>query len=178
MPVQPPRRPSRPSCAARILGLLHGLPIGVKDLQDTAGMRTTYGSLLYKDHVPDADNSAVARVRGEGGIILAKTNTPEFGAGANTVNRVYGATGNPFDPVKTCAGSSGGSAVALGAGAGAAGDRLRLRRQPAHAGGLLRRRRASGRRLVWCRARRGPRCSCRSRFPVPWAAPSRMRTCC
>lgn len=98
------------------LGVLHGLPIGVKDLQDTAGLRTTYGSLLYKDHVPEADNSAVARVRGEGGIILAKTNTPEFGAGANTVNRVYGATGNPFDPVKTCAGSSGGSAVALALG--------------------------------------------------------------
>jgi Asp-tRNA(Asn)/Glu-tRNA(Gln) amidotransferase A subunit family amidase len=98
------------------LGLLHGLPIGVKDLQDTAGLKTTYGSLLYKDHVPEEDNAMVAALRAEGGIILAKTNTPEFGAGANTTNKVYGATGNPFDPVKTCAGSSGGSAVALATG--------------------------------------------------------------
>jgi amidase len=98
------------------LGLLHGLPIGVKDLDETAGLRTTFGSLLYKDHVPAADSAMVAGVRDEGGVILGKTNTPEFGAGANTVNRVYGATGNPFDPVKTCAGSSGGSAAALAVG--------------------------------------------------------------
>ena len=98
------------------LGLLHGLPIGVKDLQDTAGLRTTYGSLLYKDHVPKDDNTTIARIRSEGGIILCKTNTPEFGAGSNTTNRVYGPTGNPFDPKLTCAGSSGGSAVALALG--------------------------------------------------------------
>ncbi len=98
------------------LGLLHGLPIGVKDLHDTAGLRTTRGSLIYKDHVPKEDNAMVARVRFEGGIILGKTNTPEFGAGANTKNRVYGATGNPFDPEKTSAGSSGGSAAALAVG--------------------------------------------------------------
>ena len=98
------------------LGLLHGLPIAVKDLQDTAGLKTTYGSLLYKDHVPERDNTMIAALRDEGGVILAKTNTPEFGAGANTTNRVYGATGNPFDPEKTCAGSSGGSAVALALG--------------------------------------------------------------
>jgi Asp-tRNA(Asn)/Glu-tRNA(Gln) amidotransferase A subunit family amidase len=95
------------------LSLLHGLPIGVKDLQDTAGLRTTYGSLIYKDHVPKDDCAMVARVRFEGGIIVGKTNTPEFGAGANTKNRVYGATGNPFDPSKTSAGSSGGSAASL-----------------------------------------------------------------
>jgi len=98
------------------LGLLHGLPIAVKDLQDTAGLKTTYGSLLYKDHVPEHDNGMIAALRDEGGVILAKTNTPEFGAGANTTNRVYGPTGNPFDPQKTCAGSSGGSAVALALG--------------------------------------------------------------
>ena len=98
------------------LGLLHGLPVGVKDLQDTKGLKTTYGSLIYKDHVPEADNSAVAAVRGEGGVILAKTNTPEFGAGANTTNRVYGPTGNPFNPELTCGGSSGGSGVALALG--------------------------------------------------------------
>ena len=98
------------------LGLLHGLPIGIKDLEATEGLRTTYGSLIYKDNVPAADQGAVANVRAEGAIILGKTNTPEFGAGANTKNRVYGATGNPFNPVLTCAGSSGGSAVALATG--------------------------------------------------------------
>lgn len=98
------------------LGLLHGIPVGVKDLQATAGLRTTYGSLLYEDHVPEEDEDTVVNLRDEGGIILAKTNTPEFGAGANTKNRVYGATGNPFNPELTCAGSSGGSAVALALG--------------------------------------------------------------
>jgi amidase len=98
------------------IGLLGGLPIGVKDLQATAGLRTTWGSLLFKDHVPAEDEQGVANVRKAGGVILGKTNTPEFGAGANTRNRVYGATGNPFDPEKTCGGSSGGSAVALALG--------------------------------------------------------------
>ena len=98
------------------LGLLHGLPLGVKDLQATAGLRTTWGSLLYKDHVPKEDEPGIARLREHGAVVLGKTNTPEFGAGANTRNRVYGATGNPFDPEKTCAGSSGGSAVALALG--------------------------------------------------------------
>ena len=97
-------------------GLLAGLPIGVKDLQATAGLRTTHGSLLLKDNVPTQDELSVARVRKAGGVIVGKTNTPEFGAGANTVNRVYGATGNPFDPSKTPAGSSGGSAAALALG--------------------------------------------------------------
>jgi Asp-tRNA(Asn)/Glu-tRNA(Gln) amidotransferase A subunit family amidase len=98
------------------VGLLAGLPIGVKDLQSTAGLRTTHGSLLFKDNVPTEDELSVARVRRAGGVIVGKTNTPEFGAGANTVNRVYGATGNPFDPSKTPAGSSGGSAAALALG--------------------------------------------------------------
>ena len=98
------------------LDLLHGLPVGVKDLQATRGLRTTWGSLIYKDHIPSKDDAAVASVRDQGAIILGKTNTPEFGAGSNTTNRVYGATGNPFDPVKTCGGSSGGSAVALATG--------------------------------------------------------------
>lgn len=95
------------------LGLLHGLPIGIKDLEATEGVRTTWGSLTQKDTVPTADQGSVAAVRAEGAIILGKTNTPEYGAGANTKNRVFGATGNPFNPELTCAGSSGGSAVAL-----------------------------------------------------------------
>ncbi|MBV9749964.1 MAG: amidase, partial [Acetobacteraceae bacterium] len=98
------------------LGALHGLPVGVKDLENAAGLRTTYGSELFRDHVPDADDDIVASIRLGGGIVLGKTNTPEWGAGANTRNRVYGATGNPFDPTRSAAGSSGGSAVALACG--------------------------------------------------------------
>ncbi|MEM8975200.1 MAG: amidase family protein [Pseudomonadota bacterium] len=98
------------------LGTLHGLPLGVKDLQAAAGLTTTWGSLIHKDHVPEDDEDGIANLRDEGAVVLCKTNTPEFGAGANTKNRVYGATGNPFDPMKTCAGSSGGSAVALATG--------------------------------------------------------------
>lgn len=92
---------------------LHGLPLGVKDLNDTAGLVTTYGSPIYEDNVPDKDESMVATLRNAGAIVIGKTNTPEFGAGANTKNPVYGATGNPFDTSRICGGSSGGSAVAL-----------------------------------------------------------------
>lgn len=95
------------------LGPLHGLPIGIKDLENTAGLRTTYGSALYRDFVPKEDQLIVACVRKAGAIIAGKTNTPEWGAGANTRNAVYGATGNPFDPSKSAAGSSGGSGVVL-----------------------------------------------------------------
>jgi Asp-tRNA(Asn)/Glu-tRNA(Gln) amidotransferase A subunit family amidase len=98
------------------LGLLAGLPVGIKDLQATAGLRSTWGSLLFKDLIPAEDEASVANLRKEGAVVLGKTNTPEFGAGANTTNRVYGPTGNPFDPAKTCGGSSGGSAVALALG--------------------------------------------------------------
>ena len=95
------------------LGALHGLPVGIKDLQETAGLRTTHGSRLYADHVPARDERIVAVLRAAGAIVVGKTNTPEFGAGANTTNAVYGPTGNPFDPSRICGGSSGGSAVAL-----------------------------------------------------------------
>lgn len=98
------------------LGLLHGLPVGVKDLELTQGLRTTLGSKLYANYIPEEDQGSVAKIRAEGGILLGKTNTPEFGAGANTRNLVFGATGNPFDTLKTCGGSSGGSAVALATG--------------------------------------------------------------
>jgi Asp-tRNA(Asn)/Glu-tRNA(Gln) amidotransferase A subunit family amidase len=98
------------------LGPLHGLPLGVKDLEDTGGLRTTYGSPIFRDHVPAEDQRSIAAVRAAGAIVIGKTNTPEFGAGANTRNAVYGATGNPFDPAKSAAGSSGGSAVALACG--------------------------------------------------------------
>ena len=95
---------------------LHGLPIGIKDLNNTEGLVTTYGSPLYRDNMPEKDERLVAALRSAGGIVIANTNTPEFGAGGNTTNPVYGATRNPFDLARTCGGSSGGSAVALATG--------------------------------------------------------------
>src|SRR5438067_2955363 len=98
------------------LGPLHGLPVAHKDLINTAGIRTTFGSPIYKDNVPTEDNLLVTRMRQAGAIIIGKTNTPEFGAGSQTFNRVFGATHNPYDLTKTCGGSSGGAAVALACG--------------------------------------------------------------
>ncbi|HEX6496356.1 MAG TPA: amidase family protein, partial [Acidobacteriaceae bacterium] len=98
------------------LGPLHGLPVAHKDLVNTAGIRTTFGSPLFKDNVPTEDNLLVTRMRNAGAIIVGKTNTPEFGAGSQTFNRVFGATHNPYDLTKTCGGSSGGAAVALACG--------------------------------------------------------------
>ena len=95
------------------LPLLHGLPVGVKDLEDTAGLRTSYGNVGHRQHVPTADCVLVQRLRAAGALVAAKTNTPDLGAGANTRNAVWGATGNPFDPTRNAGGSSGGSAVAL-----------------------------------------------------------------
>jgi amidase len=97
------------------LGLLHGLPIGVKDVTPTAGIRTTYASPLYKDHIPTEDAEAVRRLKAAGAIVLAKTNTPEFAAGANTNNVLFGPTHNPWNLALSPAGSSGGSAAAVAA---------------------------------------------------------------
>jgi amidase len=97
-------------------GPLHGLPMAIKDLEDTAGMRTTYGSPIYRDHVPAADTLMVARLRGAGAIVVGKTNTPEFGAGSQTFNPVFGATRNPYDRARTPGGSSGGAAAAVASG--------------------------------------------------------------
>lgn len=98
------------------LGALHGLPIGIKDITCTAGIRTTFGSPVYKDFVPNEDAEVVRRLKAANAIVLAKTNTPEFAAGANTVNPVFGATRNPWNPALSPAGSSGGSAVAVASG--------------------------------------------------------------
>jgi Asp-tRNA(Asn)/Glu-tRNA(Gln) amidotransferase A subunit family amidase len=95
------------------LGLLHGLPLGVKDLEPTAGLLTTWGSAIFRDHVPEEDIELVARLRKAGAIVAGKTNVPEMGAGANSRNEVWGATGNPFNPNLNAGGSSGGSAAAL-----------------------------------------------------------------
>lgn len=99
--------------AGEPLGLLHGLPLGVKDLEDTAGLLTTYGSPMSRANVPAHDVVLVERLRAAGAIVVAKTNVPELGAGANTRNPVWGATGNPFNPELNAGGSSGGSAAAL-----------------------------------------------------------------
>ena len=93
-------------------GPLHGLPIGVKDLHATRGIRTTFGSPLHKDDIPKADCLLVEREKKAGGIVIGKTNVPEFGLGSQTFNTVFGATRNPHDLSKTCGGSTGGGAVA------------------------------------------------------------------
>src|ERR1700678_4556818 len=98
------------------LGPLHGLPIGVKDVTPTAGIRTTFASPLFKDYVPTEDAEAVRRLKAAGAIVLAKTNTPEFACGANTNNALFGPTRNPWNTALSPAGSSGGSAVAVASG--------------------------------------------------------------
>lgn len=98
------------------VGPLHGLPVAYKDLTLTKGIRTTFGSRIYRDFVPEENALLVDRLEAAGAIAIGKTNTPEFGAGSQTFNEVFGATRNPFDFTKTCGGSSGGAAVALACG--------------------------------------------------------------
>jgi amidase len=97
-------------------GWLAGLPVAIKDLTDVAGVRTTYGSPIFRDHVPTRSHPLVERIEGKGGIVIAKSNTPEFGAGGNTFNEVFGRTLNPWNTSLTCGGSTGGGAVALATG--------------------------------------------------------------
>jgi amidase len=97
-------------------GALHGLPVAVKDLHETSGIRTTFGSPLHKDYVPDFDCRVVEREKNAGAIVIGKTNVPEFGLGSQTFNRVFGRTRNPYDLSKTCGGSTGGGAVAVACG--------------------------------------------------------------
>jgi amidase len=97
---------------------LHGIPVSIKDLTPTRGIRTTWGSKIYEHHVPEEDALIVQRLKAAGAIVVGKTNTPEFGAGGNTFNAVFGATRNPWNPALTCGGSSGGAAVALATGMG------------------------------------------------------------
>ena len=103
-------------------GALHGLPMAIKDLANVKGLASTQGSPLFKEFVPQQDELFVARLRAAGAIFIGKTNTPEFGLGSHTFNPVYGATRNPFDPDRSCGGSSGGAAVALSAGLVALAD--------------------------------------------------------
>jgi amidase len=98
------------------LGALHGLPIAIKDLEDTAGIRTTYGSAAFADNVPAVDSLVVQRLRAGGAIVVGKTNTPEFGVGSHTFNEVFGATRNPWALDRSAGGSSGGAGAALATG--------------------------------------------------------------
>ena len=98
------------------VGPLHGLPFAFKDTHDVAGWRTTYGSPLYAEHVPDTDELIVERIRRAGVVVIGRTNVPEFAAGSHTFNRVFGLTRNPVDPTRSAGGSSGGAACALAAG--------------------------------------------------------------
>lgn len=100
------------------LPVLFGVPVSIKDLTPTKGIRTTWGSKIFEHHVPDENALVVERLKAAGAIVVGKTNTPEFGAGANTFNAVFGATRNPWNPALTCGGSSGGAAVALATGMG------------------------------------------------------------
>lgn len=100
------------------LPALHGIPVSIKDLTPTKGIRTTWGSKIFEHHVPEEDALIVQRLKAAGAIVVGKTNTPEFGAGGNTFNGVFGATRNPWNPALTCGGSSGGAAVALATGMG------------------------------------------------------------
>ena len=97
-------------------GSLAGVPVGIKDVTQVGGLRTTFGSPLYKDHIPGEDALVVQRLRAADAIILGKTNTPEFAAGGNTWNDVFGRTRNPWNPARSAGGSTGGGAVALATG--------------------------------------------------------------
>jgi amidase len=100
------------------LGMLHGVPVSIKDLTPTKGIRTTWGSKIFEDHVPEVDALVVERLKAAGAIVIGKTNTPEVGAGANTFNAVFGTSRNPWNPALTCGGSTGGGAIALATGMG------------------------------------------------------------
>ena len=134
------------------LGPLHGLPVAHKDLFLTKGVKTTFGSPIYKDNVPDIDSLPVERLKNAGAISLGKTNTPEFGAGSQTFNTLFGATLNPYDLSKTCGGSSGGGAVALATGMVALADGTDLAgslRNPANFCNLVGMRPSVGRVPSW-----------------------------
>ncbi len=114
--MQSAREADRKLAQGQATGALHGLPIAHKDLVSTKGIRTTLGSPIYQDNIPNVDGLIVERLQQAGALTIGKTNTPEFGAGSQTFNEVFGATRNPYDVAKTCGGSSGGAAVALACG--------------------------------------------------------------
>ena len=149
--------------------MLHGLPVAHKDLVDTAGIRTTRGSPFYRDNVPTRDALIVTRMRAAGAITCGKTNTPEFGAGSQTFNAVFGATRNPYDLDQDLRRQQRRRGRGAGVRHGADCRRQRHRRLAAQSGGLLQRRRpAAVARPRAERSDRGRRCRCRVRWRGPW----------
>jgi aspartyl-tRNA(Asn)/glutamyl-tRNA(Gln) amidotransferase subunit A len=123
-----------------LLGPLHGVPFTIKDVFDTQGVRTTRGSHIFKDRVPDKDATLVKRLKKAGGILLGKTNLPEFALSAETTNELFGRTVNPWNPDRTCGGSTGGEAAAIAAGLsplGTGSDLGGSNRLPAHYCGIV-----------------------------------------
>ena len=178
-PARARPRPTRPPPAGDRVGPLHGLPHAFKDTHDVAGWRTTYGSPLYADHVPDADDLARrADPRAPGSVTIGKTNVPEFAAGSHTFNTVFGTTLNPVDPTRSAGGSSGGAACALAAGHGAARRRLRHGRVAAQPRVVLRRGRAAARRSAGCRSGRPTTTGTTSPPAARWPATSATWRCC
>ena len=160
------------------LPTLHGLPIAHKDLQDTAGVRTTYGSPSYREHVPLADSLQVERLRTAGAIMVGKTNTPEWGAGSHTFNPVFGATRNAWDTTRSAGGSSGGGGGRAGLPHDPDRRRQRPRRlaaQPGRPGAACS---ACGRRRGSCRAARRRRPGSRSQSRARWHAPPPISRSC
>lgn len=146
------RRADEAISKGRTLGPLHGLPALHKDLADTAGIRTTYGSPITSDHVPHGNTLVVQRMIDAGVVTMGKTNVPEYGTGSQTYNAVFGATGNAYDPTLTCGGSSGGAAVALATGMAAVCDGSDMAgslRNPAAWNNVVGLRPSTGRVPVW-----------------------------
>ena len=159
-------------------GLLAGMPVPIKDLTNVAGVLTTQGSPIYKDNVPARSDILVEHLEANGGVIYAKSNTPEFGAGANTFNEVFGATRNPWDTSRSAAGSSGGAAVALATGMAwlaHGSDMGGSLRNPASFCGVVgtAARASAASRIRWPR-RSTAISACRAR----WRATSRISRCC
>ena len=159
-------------------GLLAGLPLPIKDLTDVEGVLTTQGSPIYRDRIPARSDILVEHLEHNGGVIYAKSNTPEFGAGANTFNEVFGATRNPWDTSRSAAGSSGGAAVALATGMAWLAHGSDMGGSLAQSGKLLRHRRACGRASAASRIRRTSRSTATSACRARWRAMSRISRCC
>ena len=157
---------------------LRGLPIAIKDLEDTAGMRTTYGSPIYRDHVPTQDTLLVARLRRAGAIVIGKTNTPEFGAGSQTFNPVFGPTRNPYDRARTPGGSSGGAAAAVAGGMLPFADGSDLGREHPQPRVVLQPHRAADVARPGARPCPPRTCGARSACAARWRGPRRTPRCC
>ena len=159
-------------------GLLAGLPIPIKDLTNVAGVLTTQGSPIYKDNIPAKSDILVEHLENNGGVIYAKSNTPEFGAGANTFNEVFGPTRNPWDTSRSAAGSSGGAAVALATGTAWLAHGSDMGGSLAQPRELLRHRRtAAEHRPRRAYDRRGDRSQSRP-ARARWRAMSKTSRCC